>query len=222
MLEIHRYSQHAAAPEHYRFSDDLADWAHIYQPTLSLVVCTRSPAAAVVEFSRRAALQIVDLSLRLTDSAQLAAHFEHSPLAALPGYGEWLADVGTWVEAFQCLFDLDRVGLRLRTLDNAMCPRFHVDQVPVRLVATYGNRGTEWLADADVDRAQLGVRPRHCADREAGLYDDDNAIRQLPAFSVALLKGEAWSGNEGRGLVHRSPALAPSERRLLLTLDLLP
>jgi len=51
------------------------------------------------------------------------------------------------------------------------------------------------------------------------LFLDDGVIRQLPAFSVALLKGEAWCGNEGRGLVHRSPALVPPERRLLLTLD---
>jgi hypothetical protein len=34
-----------------------------------------------------------------------------------------------------------------------------------------------------------------------------------------LLKGERWQGNEGRGLVHRSPPLVAGERRLLLTLD---
>ena len=33
------------------------------------------------------------------------------------------------------------------------------------------------------------------------------------------LKGELWEGNETAGLVHRSPALAKDERRLLLTLD---
>lgn len=36
---------------------------------------------------------------------------------------------------------------------------------------------------------------------------------------VALVKGERWLGNEGRGLIHRSPSLAPGQRRLLLTLD---
>lgn len=36
---------------------------------------------------------------------------------------------------------------------------------------------------------------------------------------VALMKGERWQGNEGRGLVHRSPALSAGQRRLILTLD---
>ena len=45
-------------------------------------------------------------------------------------------------------------------------------------------------------------------------------IQQINAGEVALLKGEKWQGNEGAGLIHRSPALAPGERRLILTLDL--
>jgi len=36
---------------------------------------------------------------------------------------------------------------------------------------------------------------------------------------VALMKGEKWPGNKGAGLVHRSPAVAAREPRLLLTLD---
>ncbi|MCD7072047.1 DUF1826 domain-containing protein, partial [Pseudomonas petroselini] len=34
-----------------------------------------------------------------------------------------------------------------------------------------------------------------------------------------LLKGTKWHGNEGHGLIHRSPALKADERRLILTLD---
>jgi hypothetical protein len=34
-----------------------------------------------------------------------------------------------------------------------------------------------------------------------------------------LLKGSKWHGNEGHGLIHRSPALKEGERRLILTLD---
>lgn len=207
--------------QHSVFSDDPGDWAHIYHPEISLVAYERSPDPALLEFSREAARLNINLSLRLTDSRQLSTHWEQSSLTALAGYQDWQADVATWIEAFQCLFEPRMVGLRLRTLGSAMCPRFHVDQVPVRLVATYGARTTEWLANADADRSQLGIRGRDCSDLEAGLYRDDNSVRQLPPFSVALLKGEAWSGNEGRGLVHRSPALRPFERRLLLTLDML-
>ncbi|WP_280109885.1 DUF1826 domain-containing protein [Azospirillum sp. B506] len=42
----------------------------------------------------------------------------------------------------------------------------------------------------------------------------------MSAGDVALLKGEGWPGNRGRGLVHRSPPAAPSGApRLLLCLD---
>ena len=37
------------------------------------------------------------------------------------------ADVAEIVDMFCCLFDLKQVGLRLTALENAMCPRFHVD-----------------------------------------------------------------------------------------------
>jgi hypothetical protein len=42
-------------------------------------------------------------------------------------------------------------------------------------------------------------------------------IQTLQAGDVALLKGENWQGNEGAGLVHRSPS--GQQGRLLLSLD---
>lgn len=42
-------------------------------------------------------------------------------------------------------------------------------------------------------------------------------IQRLQAGEVAVLKGEKWQGNEGAGLVHRSPAA--QQGRLLLSLD---
>jgi hypothetical protein len=42
------------------------------------------------------------------------------------------------------LFDCDSVGVRLVPLSSAMCPSFHVDNIPVRLVNTYLSEGTEW------------------------------------------------------------------------------
>jgi len=81
-----------------------------------------------------------------------------------------------------------------------MCPRFHVDKVRCRLVNSYA--GDQGLAD-DV----------------CGLYQHPNEIKQLKNGDVALLKGERWHGNEGGGLHHRSPALAPPSNHLLPTLD---
>lgn len=114
----------------------------------------------------------------------------------LQGYDGFVADVSWLIGAFACLVDARRVGLRLRVLDGAMCPRFHVDHVPLRLICTYAGPGSEWLAMPDAVE-----------------------VNRLHSGDVALLKGEKWLGNEGAGLVHRSPQLPEGQRRLMLTLD---
>lgn len=128
--------------------------------------------------------------------------------ADLEGYEGFVADVTWLVEAFTCLLGARRVGLRLRVLDGAMCPRFHVDHVPLRLLTTYAGMGSEWLAEGHIDRSRLQVAQPPV----------DN-IQRLATGEVALLKGEKWVGNEGAGLIHRSPATLRGEKRLLLSLD---
>lgn len=123
------------------------------------------------------------------------------------------------VDMFCFLFELKEVGLRLTTLDRAMCPKFHFDRVPCRLVTTYSGVATEWLPHHNVDRTKLGVGSSGLSDAESGLYQNQQDIQQLTRGDVALLKGELWEGNEDAGLVHRSPAVLAGENRLLLTLD---
>ncbi|WP_308813338.1 DUF1826 domain-containing protein [Pseudomonas capeferrum] len=109
--------------------------------------------------------------------------------------------------AYTCLLGAYRVGLRLRVLEGAMCPRFHVDQVPFAPVD-------------NLYRAGKRVAARDCVDRSPPRLTTvpvDN-IKKLQLGEVALLKGERWIGNEGRGLVHRSPE-GTRNRRLLLSLD---
>ncbi|GAA0558321.1 DUF1826 domain-containing protein [Halomonas salifodinae] len=124
-------------------------------------------------------------------------------------------DITLICEAMAYLFDTQTIGVRLQRLEGAMCPRFHVDNLAVRLVSTYAGAGSEWLPEPAVERAGLGA-PR------PGKPDplrDAQSIRRLGCGDIALLKGEGWVGNEGRGLVHRSPQPAPGEPRLLLALD---
>ena len=132
---------------------------------------------------------------------------------------ELVENIAELVEMFCCLFEISHAGLRLTTLDRAMCPKFHVDRVPCRLVTTYQGIGTEWLHHQAVDHAKLGLGSKGLPDSESGLYQYQNDIQQLNCGDVALLKGETWHKNDGAGLVHRSPALPANENRLLLTLD---
>ncbi len=137
---------------------------------------------------------------------ELAGNF-----SALEGYADFVADIAWLLRAYACLLDVRRVGLRLRVLDKAMCPRFHVDQVPLRLITTYAGVGSQWLHEGAIERTRLG-------DPEAE-PQEPSRIQQMVSGEVALFKGERWLGNEGHGIVHRSPQPAEGERRLILTLD---
>ena len=128
-------------------------------------------------------------------------------------------DISELVHMFCDLFQLSNVGLRLSALDKAMCPKFHVDRIPCRLVTTYQGIATEWLPHAVVDRTKLGTGSNGLSDSESGLYPSESDIQQLACGDVALLKGEHWYDNEKAGLVHRSPSLPNGGCRLLLTLD---
>lgn len=129
----------------------------------------------------------------------------------IPGQAAFLADVAWLVQVYACLLDARSIGLRLRALDAAMCPRFHVDRVPLRLITSYAGPGSQWLREGTMSRQHLGG--------PQALPAENAVVEQIGCGHVALLKGERWIGNEGRGLVHRSPPLPAGERRLLLTLD---
>ena len=130
-----------------------------------------------------------------------------------------IADISVLCEMFSVLFDLERIGLRIALLSQAMCPRFHVDHVPCRMITTYGGTATEWLQNNRVNRSRLGSSGGGRPDNESGVFNSPRDIQQLTAGDVALLKGEAWHGNEGRGTVHRSPPMPCGSARLLLSLD---
>ena len=120
---------------------------------------------------------------------------------------------------FCYLFDLQRVRLGITAIDHAMCPKFHVDNIPCRMVTTFQGNGTQWLAHQNVNREKLVICSNGKPDDQSGIYKNKNAIQQLSCGEVALLKGAAWKGNENGGLVHRSPQVIANEHRLLLTLD---
>jgi hypothetical protein len=128
-------------------------------------------------------------------------------------------DIAELVDMFCYLFELKQAGMRLKVLDKAMCPKFHVDKVPCRLVTTYQGMATEWLPHELVDQTKLGWGCNGLPDSESGLYQSEIDIQQLDCSDVALIKGTLWEGNENAGLVHRSPELIANEKRLILTLD---
>ncbi|NIE75684.1 DUF1826 domain-containing protein [Pantoea sp. Tr-811] len=182
----------------------------IFQDGVNLAVWERRLPAQLEDFATLA----ISLGQTLADQRVLDVNEHEPPLlpgllaeaADLHGYESFVADVKWLISAYTCLLGARRVGLRLRVLQGAMCPRFHVDNVPLRLLTTYAGPGSEWLEEGAIERVGLHLAPAPV----------DN-IRTLQAGDVAVLKGEKWLGNEGAGLIHRSPP--GDRRRLLLSLD---
>ena len=69
-----------------------------------------------------------------------------------------LIDIVGVIDMYAYLFDAEQVGLRMRTLTSAMCPKFHEDRVMCRLITTYAGVATQWLPDEAINRHGLGGR----------------------------------------------------------------
>ncbi|WP_127559957.1 DUF1826 domain-containing protein [Saccharospirillum alexandrii] len=202
-------------------SRDLMVLTDIYRDDINLV-CWQAPALDpdTMNYLHRLASSTLPPKITTVLSArhctnQMRDCFQEHP--ARRTLVAWLAEC---IDLFASLFEQERVGVRLRYLTSAMCPRFHVDNIPVRLVHTLVGPGTEWLTEDNLDRSRLGRGNGGLPDEHSGLLFEPRNIQRLNAGDVALLKGSGWVGNEHAGLVHRSPAVTPVAGRWVLTLDL--
>ncbi|MCC5857491.1 MAG: DUF1826 domain-containing protein [Ectothiorhodospiraceae bacterium] len=128
--------------------------------------------------------------------------------------GHWVRDMAMLTERFIRLAPGRPVTLRLETLADDGCPRFHVDRTALRLVCTYRGPGTEWLSNDQVDRHALVSRMPNQAIIRSGVP------ARMSTHAVGIMKGGLFPGNETNGLVHRSPPIARSgQMRVLLCLD---
>lgn len=197
-------------------SEEPGIFADIYQEETNIAIWRRELSATLQDSVKDFLAANPRFETAMTTTPQRALSNVSESLGVTTELSENIAEL---VDMFCYLFELKRAGLRLTALNRAMCPRFHVDRVPCRLVTTYQGAATEWLPHDTVDRTKLGLGSNGLPDNESGIYQNEQDIQQLNSGDVALLKGEAWRGNENAGLVHRSPAPANGDYRLLLTLD---
>ena len=88
------------------------------------------------------------------------------------------------------------------------CKRFHIDNVPQRLLVTYSGEGTEWLPDAAADKsAYLNGEPNE------KILKFPQKKQFVNEWDIAIFKG----GSEG--LLHRTPDSALKKNSILLRLD---
>jgi len=133
----------------------------------------------------------------------------------------FIADVQQLVAIFCSLRPESRqhsVHLKLAVVDKADCPVLHVDWIALRLICTYFGVGTEYADSRSVQRSALCHPLGSAAETNAAILRDPQGLRRMRPFEVGLFKGSAYPGQDGRGIVHRSPPKSCG-RRIKLIID---
>tara|TARA_A100000164_G_scaffold375125_1_gene409473 strand:- start:378 stop:1034 length:657 start_codon:yes stop_codon:yes gene_type:complete len=121
-------------------------------------------------------------------------------------YKTWVSDMSEICQIFCDTLNSKSVSFCLAT--ERGCSRYHIDNVPMRLLVTYMGQGTEWLPNEIANRAAF----------EEGLPNekivkDSSKIKSIKTFNVAIFRGGAT------GLLHRTPDSALKNPSILLRLD---
>ena len=195
------------------FSDQLESFADIYSKDVELVCMTHSQSSYMDSLGKEILNAREDLELQWIQSLSDLRIVDEMLAKSVDSAGKkMLADqikesCGMLQETLDCKY----VGVRLVTLNKPMCPRFHVDQIPCRLLITISGGGTEWIANQDVDWEVFEDR----TNQDVPLKEKKR-VNQFKAGEWSLLKGGTWQ-SKFNGVVHRSPNIY--EDRLMLSLD---
>lgn len=194
-----------STPEWRRVSA-VVDLVEIFEPDVQVCSWQRSIDPRIATYLDSVA-HLGKLQLRETLKPDDRANLNMLPMGE--GREQLVDDLAYLTDILCHLIDCPAVGFRGTRIEHAMCPKWHVDRVPVRLLCTYQGPGTEWLEDQGVARSDLST-PRVV----------EGACQQAVAGEVVLLKGSLWQDNESLGAIHRSPSIpSTSGQRTLVSLD---
>ncbi len=202
----------AAAPRH-RVVDDAGGLRAVLDPGVNLCVWVRAVDPALGRWASEACAAVgwrvqATLDGQGPDASALVAG-----LAPGAQRDTLQADLEVLARHFAGVLDAPALVASFGLVDHDMCRKFHADLVGVRLLSTYDGPGTEWVPEPALHRAGTSLPQRLTV-------LDPAAVQQLEPGWVGLLKGDAWPGNRGHGVVHRSPPVAARGlRRVLLKLD---
>jgi hypothetical protein len=177
------------------FASEVAAVEAVFDPRVNALILARTSDASSREeaIAYAASSQVARTSLFVVPvDEQGEVRLAPSELAAFPRIRGRIAELAEIVAE---LTGSRAIGVRIAVLSAPMCPALHVDRVTLRAVVTLLGEGTH------VARADHG----------------GEAIVVVPTGAIAFLKGEAWPGNTGRGVRHRSPIEAG--RRVVVTAD---
>jgi hypothetical protein len=99
------------------------------------------------------------------------------------------------VEFFAELFGQTQMELRWEVTDQQSCPKFHCDNVYVRMLITYFGPTTEFI-----DQEEPGI------------------IYRAPLHALVFLKGHKHPTYQDR-ILHRSPEFSSGDKRLCMIVN---
>ena len=190
----------------------LRDLAAFKHQEGQLAILERQPLGGGDEFFKKLSerpLNVIGIVGKKTSVEEILALLEDEiseDLKSSDFYMQWIIDMAGICNIFCETLAPSTIGFCLAT--QRACQRYHIDNVPLRLLVTYYGRGTEWVPDSAVDRlAYDSGMPNN------KILTNNNARKFLNAWDIAIFRG----GPDG--LLHRTPDAALNRPSILLRLD---
>ena len=121
-------------------------------------------------------------------------------------YNYWINDMAKMSSIFCDIMGSIDISFSLGT--SRGCSRYHIDNVPMRLLVTYYGQGTEWLP---IDNADYGAYSKGKDNKN--ILKDPKKRMYLKPWHISIFKG----GSDG--ILHRTPDSALKSPSLLMRLD---
>jgi hypothetical protein len=126
-------------------------------------------------------------------------------------YYKWIKDMSEICILYSDIINKNSLNFSLKT--SRGCKRYHIDNVPVRLLVTYYGKGTEWLP-----RDACNYSAYYNGESNEKIIKIKNRSKFIKSWSIAVFKGQKFK--EGtKAILHRTPNEALNNKSLLMCLD---
>jgi len=126
-------------------------------------------------------------------------------------YYKWIKDMSEICILYSDIINKNNLNFSLKT--SRGCKRYHIDNVPVRLLVTYFGIGTEWLPRDACDYSAY-----YNGESNEKIIKIKNRSKFIKPWSIAIFKGQKFKGGT-EAILHRTPNEALNNKSLLMCLD---
>jgi hypothetical protein len=157
----------------------------------------KTPFSAIGQVSKKSSVEDIEAILK----DDIPSNMQNDPF-----YTHWVADMAEVCGTFCDTLNSEAVSFFLGT--ERGCRRYHIDNVPMRLLVTYAGQGTEWLPDEAADRIALAKGAPN-----EDIIKDPSKRQFMNNWDIAIFRGGP------KGLLHRTPDAALGNPSILMRLD---